>query len=442
MSGIAEVLLNLDFNVTGSDKKETDVTERLRNLGADISLGHDEKNIDIFNPDVVVTSTAIDKRNPEVIAAQLRKIPVIPRAEMLAELMRLKYSIAIAGCHGKTTTTSMVSLILASYGLDPTVVIGGRFNNFGTGAKLGKGEYLVAEADESDGSFLKLYPTFAIVTNIDNDHLDHYGNIENIKNAFIQFVNKIPFYGYAVLCNENELLTAVLPHIKRRYFTYGFRESADYRAVNIQTTKFGNQFDVLHRDKILGRVDLRTPGKHNVLNSLASIVCCLELEIPFEAISAALSEFGGIGRRLEKRGEYKNVVFIDDYGHHPTEINATLEAIRSIYPGRRIYVLFQPHRYTRTALLTKQFGYAFSNADVIKILDIYAASEQPIEGVSSELIINAVKKSDSRNISKFESVEKTAAELLDGDIVVTLGAGDIWKKADSILSVLKDVKSF
>ncbi|MFA5779302.1 MAG: UDP-N-acetylmuramate--L-alanine ligase [Elusimicrobiota bacterium] len=442
MSGIAEVLLNLGFNVSGSDLKETDVTKRLRKVGAEIKIGHRKENLENSNVDVVVTSTAVTKDNPEVLAAHSQKIPVIPRAEMLAELMRLKYSIAIAGCHGKTTTTSMTSLILANAGFDPTVVIGGKFNNFGTGAKLGKGEYLVAEADESDGSFLKLSPTFAVVTNIDNDHLDHYGTMENIKIAFIQFINKIPFYGCAILCNEDENLKSIIPQITRKYYTYGFNDSADFKAKNVEATDIGSKFDVLDHGRLLGNIELKIPGRHNVLNALASVVCGLELEIKFSKIAKALLEFNGVGRRLEKTGSYKNVVFIDDYGHHPTEIKATLSAIRSINPKKRLFVLFQPHRYTRTQMLKDQFGGAFGEADVIRVLDIYAASEKPIPGISSQTIIDAIVKNEKKDAGKFSDVNTVSKEIRDGDVVITLGAGDVWKKSAEILKVLNEVKPF
>ncbi len=442
MSGIAEVLLNLGFNVSGSDLKETDVTKRLRKVGAEIKIGHRKENLENSGIDVVVTSTAVTKDNPEVLAAHSQKIPVIPRAEMLAELMRLKYSIAIAGCHGKTTTTSMTSLILANAGFDPTVVIGGKFNNFGTGAKLGKGEYLVAEADESDGSFLKLSPTFAVVTNIDNDHLDHYGTMENIKIAFVQFINKIPFYGCAILCNEDENLKSIIPQITRKYCTYGFNDSADFKAKNVEATDIGSKFDVLDHGRLLGNIELKIPGRHNVLNALASVVCGLELEIKFSKIAKALLEFNGVGRRLEKKGSYKNVVFIDDYAHHPTEIKATLSAIRSINPKKRLFVLFQPHRYTRTQMLKDQFGGAFGDADVIRVLDIYAASEKPIPGISSQTIIDAITKNEKKAAEKFSDVNTISKEIKDGDVVITLGAGDVWKKSAEILKVLNVVKPF
>lgn len=442
MSGIAEVLLNLGFKVRGSDLKETDVTKRLKKLGAEIKIGHRKENLEYSNVDVVVTSTAVTKDNPEVLTAHSQKIPVIPRAEMLAELMRLKYSIAIAGCHGKTTTTSMVSLILADNNFDPTVVIGGRFNNFGTGAKLGKGEYLVAEADESDGSFLKLFPTFAIVTNIDNDHLDHYGTLENIKNAFVQFINKIPFYGCAILCNDDKNLKSIIPKITRKYYTYGFNDSADFKAKNVETTNMGSKFDVSHYGKFLGNIELKIPGRHNILNALASVVCGYELEIKFSKIAKALLDFNGVGRRLEKIGSYKNVIFIDDYGHHPTEIKATLSAIRSVNSDKRLFVLFQPHRYTRTQMLKDQFGTAFGDADVIRILDIYAASEKPISRVSSQTIIDAIIKNEKKDVGKFTDVETISKEIKNNDVVITLGAGDVWKEAEKILKVLNEIKPF
>ncbi|MDD5686813.1 MAG: UDP-N-acetylmuramate--L-alanine ligase [Elusimicrobia bacterium] len=442
MSGIAEVLLNLGFNITGSDLRESDVTKRLKKLGARIEIGHRKENIENSVVDVVVTSTAVTKDNPEVVAARLHKIPVIPRAEMLAELMRLKYSIAIAGCHGKTTTTSMASLILANAGFDPTVVIGGRFNNFGTGAKLGHGEYLVAEADESDGSFLKLFPTFAVVTNIDNDHLDHYGTLDNIKSAFIEFINKIPFYGCAILCSDDENLKSIIPKITRKYYTYGFNDSADFKIENVNVTPASTKFDVSYHNKNMGKIELKIPGRHNILNATASLVCGYELEIEFSKIAKALFDFNGVGRRLEKKGNYKNVVFIDDYGHHPTEIKATLSAVRSVNPDSRVLVLFQPHRYTRTKFLKDQFGTAFVDADMVRVLDIYAASEEPIPGISSQTIIDSIKKESKKDVTKLVSVENLAKEIKNGDVVITLGAGDVWKKSAEILKILNETKPF
>jgi UDP-N-acetylmuramate--alanine ligase len=430
MSGIAEVLLNLKYRVTGSDLKKTDVTEHLRKLGARICVGHRAANIN--GADVVVTSTAVSATNPEVIAAYAKKIPVIPRVEMLAELARLKYAVTIAGTHGKTTTTSLAALVLEKGGLDPTVVIGGRLKNLKSGAKLGRGEYLVAEADESDGSFLKLAPTITVVTNIDNDHLDYYGTLDNIKKAFIQHINLVPFYGSAILCTDDANVREILPQVKRRYFTYGFNNNADFTASDIKPAGIGHRFKVLFRQKKLGAVVLKCPGRHNILNSLAAAAVGVELGIPFALISSALGEFAGVGRRLELKGEKKGIIVIDDYGHHPTEIKATIGAVKDSWPKRRLVVLFQPHRYSRTARLYDEFGSSFGGADKVKILDIYSAGEKPIPGISSSLILESVRKNGG-NAEMFKGTDALAAFLKPGDIVLTLGAGDVWKTGEEIL---------
>ena len=430
MSGIAEVLLTLGYKVSGSDLKKTDVTEHLQKLGAKVSIGHKGENIEGAN--VVVTSTAVDQNNPEVVSARENKIPVIPRIEMLAELARLKYAVTIAGTHGKTTTTSLASLVLAKGGLDPTVVIGGRLKNLKSGAKLGRGEYLVAEADESDGSFLKLSPTIAVVTNIDNDHLDYYGTMENIKAAFIKHINSVPFYGCSIVCSDDANVRGIMPQIKRRCLTYGLQNTPDYTAKEIKAVGFGHEFDVYNNEKKLGRIRLNVPGIHNVLNALAAIAVGVELGVSFKDITAALVEYAGVGRRLEIKGDKNGVLVIDDYGHHPTEIRATLGAIKSSWPDRRLITLFQPHRYTRTLSLSKEFGDALKLSDDVRLLEIYSAGEKPIEGVSNKLIFDNMKDKGVR-VEYFESAERLLSQLKPGDIVLTLGAGDVWKIGEEIL---------
>ena len=434
MSGIAEVLLHLGYKVSGSDLKKTEVTDYLESLGARFFIGHEAKNI--LGANVVVTSTAVHKTNPEVVEAEKNKIPVIPRIEMLAELARLKYTVSIAGTHGKTTTTSMACLVLEQGGLDPTMVIGGRLKNIKSGAKLGKGDYLVAEADESDGSFLKLSPTLVVVTNIDNDHLDYYGTLENIKRAFVEHINSIPFYGKAILCADDPNVAEILPKIRRPYCTYGFNAGADFTAKNIAKKDSVTEFEVYDKSEaLLGRISLKVPGNHNVLNALAAVAVGVELEIPFKKIAEALSEYAGVGRRIEIKGEKNGVLVIDDYGHHPTEIKATISAVKGNWPSRKLTVLFQPHRYSRTAHLYKDFGKAFELADAIKILDIYAAGEEPIPGVTSKLIIDAIK-ANGKNPEPFNGIEMLAKELKPGGIVLTLGAGDVWKKGEELLKLI------
>ena len=433
MSGIAEVLLSLGYKVSGSDLKSSDVTKRLKRLGAAVYLEHRAANIK--DADVVVTSTAVSASNPEVLEAVKRKIPVIPRIEMLAELARLKYTVTIAGTHGKTTTTSLAALVLEKGGLDPTIVIGGRLKNIHSGAKLGNGEYLVAEADESDGSFLKLSPTITVVTNIDNDHLDYYGTLENIKLAFEKHINSVPFYGCAILCADDANLRGLLPKIKRRYFTYGIREKADFTASRIRYIADQTFFDVTRRGKKLGTVTLNVPGEHNILNSLAAIAVGAELEIPFRKIAYAISSYAGVGRRLEIKGDRKGVVVVDDYGHHPTEIKVTLAAIKKRWPKKKLLVLFQPHRFSRTAALYAEFAGVFTDADSVKLLEIYPAGEKPIHGVSSKLIFDLLKKNGA-DVEFFHGAEVLARSVKSGDIVLTLGAGDVWKIGEEILKLI------
>jgi UDP-N-acetylmuramate--alanine ligase len=436
MSGIAEVLINLGYKVSGSDLRQTEITQRLASLGGKIFIGHKAEQVGCAN--VVVTSSAILPDNPEVVQAKELKIPVIPRAEMLAELMRLKYAVTVAGCHGKTVTTSLVSMVLAEGGLDPTVVIGGRLKNIGSSAKLGRGEFMVAEADESDGSFLKLTPTIALVTNIDDDHLDYYKTLDNIKRTFVEFVNKIPFYGCSILCGEDKNTRSIIPQITRKYYTYGRDRNYDFFAKNIAYKGMDTEFDLYFSGKNLGRLKLHLPGAHNVVNSLGAAAVGIELGIEFEKIKKAFSEFTGVSRRLEIKGTKSDIMFIDDYGHHPTEIRVTLEAIKSIWPERRLLVIFQPHRYTRTRDLAEKFGPSFERASKVWLTDIYSAGEKPIPGISSFLILDSFppeKRKDVKLISEREAlIEEVMNTLKSRDVLLTLGAGDIYKLGEEILN--------
>jgi UDP-N-acetylmuramate--alanine ligase len=433
MSGIAEVLLNLGLQVSGSDLRKTEITGRLEQLGARVFYGHREENVGETH--VVVTSSAVRQDNPEVREAKRRLIPVIQRAEMLAELMRMKYSVAVAGAHGKTTTTSLVASLLGNAGLDPTCVIGGRLNSLGTNAKLGSSKYLVAEADESDGTFLILFPTIAVVTNIDLEHLDFYKDLDDIKSAFVSFINKVPFFGLAILCADNENLMSVVPFLKRRYTTYGLSENAELRAVDLRQNGFGTTFGVLLKGERLGDVHLSTPGIHNVGNALAAISVGLELDIGFHVMQEALGQFGGIHRRLELKWS-NGVRIIDDYGHHPTEIRATLSAIRSMTKEGRIVVAFQPHRYSRTKALLTEFVTSFNEADLLVVTEIYAASEDRINGVTGNMLADRIRLGGHRNVvfaPTREDVVATVAGLAKpGDTVVTLGAGDIYKVGEEL----------
>jgi len=437
MSGIAEVLLNLGYQVSGSDTRETEVTRRLQSLGAKVSFGHRRENLK--EADVVVTSSAIRKVNPEVEAAEERLIPVIPRAEMLAELMRMKIGIAIAGTHGKTTTTSLISTVLAAGGLDPTVVIGGRLNSIGSNARLGQGQYLVAEADESDGSFLKLMPTIAVVTNIDPEHLDYYKGIEEIKETFLSFLDKIPFFGLAVLCLDHPNIQSLLPRLKKRFTTYGLTTQADYQAKEIVFEGLSTSFDVVHRRREIGRLSLRMPGLHNVYNALATLATAFELDIPFQVVQETLRDFSGIQRRFQIKGEKKGILVVDDYGHHPVEIMATLKAARTGW-AKRIIAVFQPHRYTRTQALFKDFLTAFYDADVLVLTDIYPAGEDRIEGVESKALFEGLREYGHKDVTylsdKKEIVEHLLRVISPGDLVITLGAGDIWQVSEELANRL------
>ncbi len=441
MSGIAEVLINLGYKVSGSDLRESEITKSLKKLGGTIHKGHNSEWVD--GADVVVTSSAVKEDNPEVLAATDAHIPVIPRAEMLAELMRLKkYGIAIAGSHGKTTTTSIVGWLLAQADLDPTVVIGGKVNSFGgSNAKLGEGEFLVAEADESDGSFLNLSPVIEVVTNIDLEHLDFYSDLDDIKSIFLRFIDKIPFYGAAILCLDDPNVADILPFVKKRIITYGMTAQADVHAREISTSGLTSHFEVCLGDQSLGVIELSLPGTHNIYNALAAITVGLELDIPFETIASALKSFSGVQRRLQIKGEKKGITVIDDYGHHPTEVRATLSALRDAWPGRRLVVLFQPHRYSRTKGLMKEFHTAFHAADVLVLTNIYAASEEPIKGVTSEALLNGIKMHGQKNTLLVPDIENLPEEILpilhSEDIVLTLGAGNIWRSGEQLLSMLE-----
>lgn len=441
MSGIAEVLLNLNYKVSGSDLKRSEVTERLESLGAKIFIGHDEANVE--NPQVVVYSTAVNLSNPEILAAKKKQIPVIRRAEMLAELMRMKYGIAVAGTHGKTTTTSMVAAVLVKGGLDPTVVIGGRVNSFGSNAMLGKGDFLVAEADESDGSFLRLSPTIAVVTTLDCEHMDFYKDLEHIKETFLAFINKIPFYGVAVLCLDQEHIQSMIPRIEKRFITYGLESQADFIARDVKFYEGMSEFEILNSSKSLGKMKLRVPGLHNIYNSLAATAVGLDLDIDFSVIREALEGFSGVQRRFQIKGEVNNIIVVDDYGHHPTEIKATLSAAKSGW-NRRTIVVFQPHRYTRTYYLLKEFSTCFYQADILIITDIYPAGEKPIEGIKALDIVEGVKKHGHKNVIYVHDKSEIPAHVMKikkhGDMVITLGAGDIGTLSEKILDAIREMR--
>lgn len=440
MSGIAEVLHNLGYDVTGSDIRESETTRRLREIGIKVMIGHKPENI--VGAHVVVISSAVSPENPEVVEARKRAIPVIPRAEMLAELGRLKYGILVAGAHGKTTTTSLIATVLGHAGIDPTVVIGGKLRATGSNARLGQGDFIVAEADESDGSFLKLSPTIAVVTNIDREHMDFFRDMDNLKEAFLSFVNKVPFYGLSILCLENRHIRDILPRIHRRFLTYGFSEEADVRAINIRKGPLSITFDVIYRGDNIGSFYVPIPGSHNVLNCLAAISVAKELHIEPETIREALEGFKGIQRRFEFKGEARNIKIFDDYGHHPEEIRNTLRAARDSFRDAKIIVIFQPHRYTRTRDLLQEFSLSFSEADILYVLDIYAAGENQIEGVNSAHLVEKINKEMQRVFAHYRpDKEKLLSELVkslrQGDIVLTLGAGDVWKIGEELLSCIR-----
>lgn len=442
MSGIAEVLLTMGYKVTGSDLHASETTRRLEELGGKIFIGHRESNVG--DAQVVVISSAVAANNAEVVIAKAHQIPVIPRAEMLAELMRLKFGVAIAGAHGKTTTTSMVANVLAQAGLDPTMVIGGKVNALGSHARLGRGDLLVAEADESDGSFLRLSPTIVAVTNLDREHLDHYGSMERINECFLEFINKIPFYGLAVLCADDERLHALFPHIVKRYQTYGLQEregvALDFKATDIALKQSAAEFRVYSSGKNLGPFRLAVPGIHNVSNALAAIAVGVELEVPVDLIRRGLAAFTGVERRFHLRGETSGVMVVDDYGHHPTEVKATLAAAKQGW-NRRIVVLFQPHRYTRTRDCIGDFAHAFDDADAVFMTEVYPAGEQPIPGVSGAILAETVRSAGHPSVTFIEQKETLPDQVLpflkSGDLVLTMGAGDIWKAGTGILARLE-----
>jgi len=441
MSGIAEVLLTLGYKVSGSDLKLSPVTQRLARLGAIIFEGHRAENT--AGAEVVVISSAVNEHNPEVAAARQRHMPVIQRAEMLAELMRLKYGIAIAGMHGKTTTTSMVAAVLAAGGLDPTIIVGGRVDAMDSNARLGKSQYLVAEADESDRSFLKLSPILSVVTNIDREHMDCYRDMQDVEQTFIDFMDRVPFYGMLVICNDDERLRALLPKIRRRVVTYGTRDGSDFQIAGSEAAtadkKHMGRFGVRYQGKPLGDFSLHVPGAHNILNATAAVAVGIGLEIGLEHIRAGLEKFRGVDRRFQLKGKVNGISVVDDYGHHPTEIRATLAAARQC-GHNRIHIIFQPHRYTRTQQLMEEFTGAFDDADTLHILDIYAASEQPIEGITGERLARAIAERSGKKVwyipSFADAVEAVVAQAREGDMILTLGAGSISQLGPQILERL------
>ena len=435
MSGIAEILLNLGYRVTGSDLRRNDAVERLEQLGAKVSVGHEASHVE--GAHVVVYSSAVSRDNIEVQVARQRQVPTIPRAEMLAELMRLKYGIAVAGTHGKTTTTSMIGAVLAEGRYDPTIVVGGRVTNLGSNARLGQGDYLVAEADESDGSFLKLAPTIAVVTTIDAEHLDHYRTLDAIREAFVAFVNKVPFYGSAVLCLDQPNIQMLLPRLEKRVITYGLESGADLVARRLQLAGMTSRFDVYQRGTLLGDCLLQIPGRHNVLNALAAVAVGLDLEIPFLTIQKALAGFAGVQRRFQIRGTAAGVTVVDDYGHHPAEIRATLAAAKAGFDSR-VVTVFQPHRYSRTQHLREEFLTAFNQADVLIVMDIYPAGESPIPGVSAADLADGIRAHGHRNVTFLGSDRTRLVDYVceisrPGDLVLTLGAGDVSQLGPDIL---------
>ena len=438
MSGIAELLLNLGYKVSGSDTSSSDITRRLESFGGIIFQGHSAEQI--RGADVVVTSSAISPDNPEVAAASQGSTPVIPRAEMLAELMRLKYSVAIAGAHGKTSTTSIVASVLGKGGLDPTVVIGGKLKSIDSNALLGEGDYIVAEADESDGSFLKISPTIAVVTNIDREHLDFYQDLNAIKEVFLSFIDKIPFYGLAILCLDDEPIQDIIPNIQKRFTTYGMSTQANLQAKDVVFEGLKSRFNVHHLGVRLGEIVLNLPGIHNVYNALAAIAVGIELDIPFGVIKSALQTAEGVQRRLEIKGENKGITVVDDYGHHPTEVKITLQAVRESWPDRRVVVVFQPHRYTRTQALFDDFTRAFYQSDLLVVLPIYAAGEKKIKGVEGHTLFEGIRSHGHREVVYMQNFETAVSHLKKvltrSDILLTMGAGDVWKVGEMILKEL------
>ncbi|HDY88433.1 MAG TPA: UDP-N-acetylmuramate--L-alanine ligase [bacterium] len=438
MNGIAEILLNLGFNVTGSDLRSSPVTDRLVSLGARVFEGHSPDNVDAC--DVVVYSSAVKDDNTEIKAARERKIPVIKRPEMLAELMRMKYGICIAGTHGKTTTTSMTGQVLTKGDIDPTIIVGGKVTDFGGGAKIGQSHYLVLEADEYDRTFLKLTPVIAVVTNIDVEHLDCYQDLDDIKLAFIQFVNKVPFFGSVILCIDDMGVQSIIPSVERKIITYGISRQAEVRAENLAFQGMKTTFDVISFGKELGSVTLNTLGYHNIRNALAAVAIACEMDVNFDVISGALAEFNPVERRFQIVGEESGILFIDDYAHHPTEIIATIEGIRTGF-DKRIVAVFQPHLYSRTRDFYEDFGRAFMDTDILFVTDIYPAREAPIEGITGKLVSEAAKAAGHRNVMYIGNREKLIQAVADSvkkdDILVTFGAGDINKVGHELLNLFK-----
>ncbi len=438
MSGIAEVLLNMGYRVSGSDQVESETTRRLVRLGATVAAGHTPANVSV-DTDVVVISSAVKMSNPEVVRARELRVPVIARAEMLAELMRMKYGVAVAGTHGKTTTTSFIADILAHAGLDPTMVIGGKLRALGTNARLGQGRLLVAEADESDGSFLLLTPTVAVITNIDPEHLDHFGTIEKLEEAFLAFIHRVPFYGRAILCLDHPRIRALLPNVRKPYVTYGTSPDADWVASDVSVEGLNTRFEVRHGDVHHGPVALKMPGRHYALNALAAAIAAVEVGVPFATVREALAGFGGIHRRFEVLGEVGNILVVDDYGHHPEEVRATLRAAREGF-ARRLVVAFQPHRYTRTRDLFGDFLSAFDDVEKLFLTDVYAAGEERIEGASGEALFQALKKRGHLDV-EYRPREALAAAVLEalrpGDLLVVLGAGDVTRVGEEIVQKLR-----
>jgi len=443
MSGIAEILINMGFTVSGSDKNLTEITERLKKLGAKIYKGHSANNVK--DVDVLVYSSAVHLDNPEIVRAQQLKIPVIRRAEMLAELMRMKYGIGIAGTHGKTTTTSMVGLILTEANMDPTIIVGGKLSGLGgTNARLGSGDFIVVEADEFDRSFLQLTPSIAIITTLEREHLDIYSDLDDIKKAFIEYANKVPFYGFVVLCLDEDALQDIIPQIKKKIITYGLSSQSDLQAIDPVFENNKSSYTLLYKGKNFGRIELNVPGLHNIKNSLAAIATALELNVPIETIKKAIKSFTGVYRRFEIKAEIGNIMVVDDYAHHPTEVEASLLAAKTGWK-KRIVAIFQPHTYTRTRDFFEEFGKSFFNADMLIVTDIYPAREEPIQGVDGNLIAEAAKKFGHKNVHYIKDKEDVPEFLLKNigkdDLVITLGAGDIYKYGEIFIDKLKKIKN-
>ena len=434
MSGIAEVLANLGYRVSGSDLKESAITRRLRTAGVRVALGHAAANV--RDAQVVVVSSAVRPDNPEVRAARCAGVPVVLRAQMLAELGRMKKTVTVAGSHGKTTTTAMAAMALAAAGAEPTMIVGGQIKNIGSNARLGLGDYLVTEADESDGSFVHLAPLVAVVTNIDNDHLDHHKTMANLRAAFAEHLSRLPFYGAAVLCADDPGLDLLRPSLNIRVISYGISRRADWRARAVRLDKDGSRYEAFYRGRRAASIRLRVPGRHNVLNSLAALAAGRFLGLPLGGLGRGLAAFRGVGRRLDRLGAARGVEFVDDYGHHPTEVKAAVGAVAALWKGRRTVVVFQPHRYSRTKLLAREFGPAFSQADLVFVMDIYPAGEAPIPGVSSALILNSLRRAGVVAVPFAGSLD-VLRQVRPGDAVLTLGAGDVWKTGIDLLRRLE-----